>query len=119
MEYEAFDGSLSQVRKPSAETECVTEQGMAPMHAHVYQTRDSRLTIEQVENLIDRKLEKFKIEIKELIKKSQTPYSQFKSKTEITCTFCKGVGHTESRCYKKYPNLRPVVSKTEAVTLND
>ena len=67
MEYEAFDGSLSQVRKPSAEIECVTEQGMSPMHAHVYQARDSRLTIQQEEHLVDRKLEKFKMEIKEMI----------------------------------------------------
>lgn len=67
MEYEAFDGSLNHVRKPQYDSEL--ESSMAPMH--MYQSRESRVTLEQVEDLIDKKLRisemKFQISLKNLL----------------------------------------------------
>lgn len=114
MEYEAFDGSLNHVRKPQYDSEL--ESSMAPMH--MYQSRESRVTLEQVEDLIDKKFEKFRNEITDLLKKPTYVESQIRPRSDIVCGFCKVVGHIESRCFKKNPNLRPTFSKPESGHLN-
>lgn len=100
MKFEAFDGSLHHVRKPQNDSEL--ESSMLPMH--MYQSRESRVTLEQVEDLIDKIFEKFRNEIKDLLKKPTYVESQIKPRSEIVCGFCKAVGRIESRCFKKNPN---------------
>lgn len=114
MEYEAFDGSLNRVKKPQYDSEL--ERSMAAMH--MYQSRASRVILEQVEDLIDKKIEKFKNEITNLLKNPTYVESQIKPRSDIVCGFCKAVGHTESRCFKKNPNLRPTFNKPESRHLN-
>lgn len=88
MEYEAFDGSLNHVRKPQYDSEL--ESSMAPMH--MYQSRESTVTLEQVEDLIDKKIENFRNEISDLIKKPTYVERQIKPRSGIVCGFCKTVG---------------------------
>jgi hypothetical protein len=108
MEYEAFDSSLDHIKKPHHVSEIERDQGMKSMHT--LQKRETFVPLEEVEQLIDRKLEKFKTEIKDLLKDFQAAPREPK-KSEIICNFCKGVGHIESRCYKKFPELRPASTK--------
>lgn len=65
MKFEAFEGSLDHVRKPQNDSEL--ESSMAPIY--MYQSRESRVTLEQVVDLIDKIFEKFRHEIKDLLKK--------------------------------------------------
>lgn len=76
------------------------------------------MTLQQVEDLIDKKFEKFRNEIKDLLKKPIYVESQIKLRSDIVCGFCIAVGHIESRCFKKNPNLRPTFNKPESGHLN-
>lgn len=82
---------------------------MIPMHT--LQKRETSVHREEMEKMIDRKLEKFKIEIKDLLKSTQASTPEPKTRSEIICNYCKGVGHIENRCYRKFPDLRPAVTK--------
>lgn len=112
MEYEAFDGSLDHVKKPFTCNEPEIERDQGMIHMRTIQKRDNSVTREEIENIIDRKLEKLKTEIKDLLTVSKASTQEPKTRSEIICNYCKGLGHIESRCYKKFPDLRPVFAKS-------
>lgn len=98
MEYGAFDGSLDHVKIPYIEPEIECDHGL--IYMHTIQKRDSSVTREDIENIIDPKLDKFKMEIKDLLKISKASTQEIKTRSKIICNnYCKGVGHIEGRCY--------------------
>lgn len=53
--------------------------------------------------------------MKDLLKVPQASTQEPKITSEIIRNYCEGVGHIESRCYKSFPDPRPLVTKPEQI----